>query len=330
MQIARRLYINLSKRVLGDASNSVGGSNTQWRWKSFAATVPSDSAADKRKRKRISKEERREMMEAFVNKYRAMNGGKFPPPKAAMREVGGSYYTVKKIVQELQYNAKIPVDKDTVVKEASAGKAAIRKNKLLTNVEETLSSAKALEHGESEDGQLTNGILLEKELTQKRKPSPELKEIPSDLQTVDGGTSQEAQSLNIVGVEGGDTDSNRDAEAKLDTPIAAEQTFLQEMSGISESDNKDAAAPILEPELETFSRSEEPKNNIKQKDSPMEDFKFDGLKQMDEQKHSLESGKPTRELSNEHKADTQAESKPSMWKNLKSFADGILNMWRKQ
>ncbi|KAJ8554036.1 hypothetical protein K7X08_024714 [Anisodus acutangulus] len=180
----------------------------------------------------------------IANVYRAINGGKFPTPKAAMKEVGGLFYTVKKIVQELQYNAKMPV-----VKEAPTGKAAIRKDKLLTKVTETISSAKALEHGESED----------------------------------------------VGVECGDTDSNREAEAKLETPIAAEQTFLQEMSGISGSDNKDAPETILELELETFSRSEEPENNIKQKDSPMEDFKFDDLKQMDEQKHSLELRKPTRE-----------------------------------
>ncbi|MCD7450073.1 hypothetical protein HAX54_003491 [Datura stramonium] len=330
MQIARRLCINLSKRVLRDVSNSVRGSNTQCRGKSFAATVPSDSAADKRKPKKLSKEERRAMAEAFVNKYRAMNGGKFPPVKATMKEVGGSYYTVKKIVEEMLYNAKMPVDKDTMVKEASAGKAAIRKDNLLSKVEETLSSATALKHEECEDGQLTSVILLEKELNQNWKPSHELKEIPSDRQTVDGGISQESQSLTTSWVEGGDTNSNHEAETKLQTPIAAEQTLLQEISRISESDNKDAAAQVLESEVESFSRSEEPENNIKQKDSPMEDFKFDGLKQMDEQKHSPELEKPTRELSNERKADTQAEGKASLWKNLKSFADGILNMWWKQ
>lgn len=159
-----------------------------------------------------------------------MNGGKFPSTKAAMKEVGGSFYTVKKIVQEMQYNAKMPLDKDTVVKKASARKAAIRKDNLLSKVGETLSSATSLEH---EDGQLTNEILLDKEFNQNWKPSNELKEIPSDRQTVDGGISQETQSLS--GVEVGDTNSNREAEAKLQTPIAAEQILLQEMSRISGS-----------------------------------------------------------------------------------------------
>ncbi|OIT24922.1 PREDICTED: uncharacterized protein LOC109216102 isoform X2 [Nicotiana attenuata] len=321
MQIVRRLSVNLSKRVVDGASNSVRG-------KSFAASaVPSDSAAVKRQRKRVSKDERKAMVEAFVNKYRAMNGGKFPPTKGAMKEVGGSYYTIKKLVQELQYNSRMAVEhKVTVVKEASTGEAATRKDKLLTKVEETLSSATAFKHGECEDGQLTNGILLEKEFTQNRKPSPELKEILSDRQAVDVGISQEAQPLTIRG----DTNSNHEAGAKPQTPIAAEKSFGQEMSRISGSDNKDAATQVLEPELETFSHFEEPETSIKQKVSTMETFKFDGLKLTDEQKHSPELEKPTRELSNEHKADTQAESNSSMWRNLKSLAAGILNMWRKR
>ncbi|XP_009621458.1 uncharacterized protein LOC107767393 isoform X2 [Nicotiana tabacum] len=321
MQIVRRLSINLFKRVVDGASNSVRG-------KSYAAsTVPSDLAAVKRQRKRVSKDERKAMVEAFVNKYRAMNGGKFPPTKKAMKEVGGSYYTIKRLVQELQYNSKMPVEhKVTVVKEASAGEAATRKDKLLTKVEETLSIATALKHGECEDGPLRNGISLEKEFTQNRKTSPELKEILSDRQAVDVGISQEAQPLTIDG----DTNSNYEAGAKPQTPIAAEKSFLQEMSRISGSDNKDAAAQVLEPELETFSHSEEPETNIKQKVSTMETFKFDGLKLTDEKKRSPELEEPTRELSNEHKADTQAESNSSMWRNLKSLAAGILNMWRKQ
>ncbi|KAM3381358.1 hypothetical protein P3S68_006931 [Capsicum galapagoense] len=328
MQIVRRLSVTVSKRVFGDASNSASGLNIQRRGKSFAATVPSDSAEDKSKGKRVSIEERRTMAEAFVNKYRAMNGGKFPSTKVAMREVGGSFYTIKTIVEELQYNAKMPVDKDTVVKEASTRKATVRKDNVLRKVEQTSNSATALEHEECLDGQLTNESLFEKEFNQKWKPSHELKETPSDRQTVDEVISQETQSLTRSGVEGGDINSNREAEAKLQTPIAVEQTLLQ-ISRISGSDNKNAAAQVFESELESFSRSKEPENNIKQKDSPMEDFKFDGLKQMDEPKHSPEPEKPTRELSNEREADTQAESKPSMWKNLKSFADGLLNMWWK-
>lgn len=54
--------------VVGDAASSVRGSKTQCRWRSFAATVPSNSAADRRKQKKVSTEERIAMVQDFVNK----------------------------------------------------------------------------------------------------------------------------------------------------------------------------------------------------------------------------------------------------------------------
>jgi hypothetical protein len=46
------------------------GSNTQWRGKSYAASVPSsDVPSDAQRRKRVSKDERQAMVHSFVNKY---------------------------------------------------------------------------------------------------------------------------------------------------------------------------------------------------------------------------------------------------------------------
>lgn len=36
-----------------------------------------------------------------------MNGGKFPNISLAQKQVGGSYYTVRKIIQELQHKSKM-------------------------------------------------------------------------------------------------------------------------------------------------------------------------------------------------------------------------------
>lgn len=36
-----------------------------------------------------------------------MNAGKFPTASFAVKQVGGSYYTVRKIIQELQYKSKL-------------------------------------------------------------------------------------------------------------------------------------------------------------------------------------------------------------------------------
>ncbi|CAA2996624.1 Hypothetical predicted protein [Olea europaea subsp. europaea] len=40
-----------------------------------------------------------------------MNAGKFPTASDARKEVGGSYYTIRQILQELEYNSKMsPID----------------------------------------------------------------------------------------------------------------------------------------------------------------------------------------------------------------------------
>ncbi|KAK9117792.1 hypothetical protein Scep_015885 [Stephania cephalantha] len=52
--------------------------------------------------KKISKDERRSLLQAFVLQYKASNEGKFPSTTAALKQVGGSYYFVKRTLQELQ------------------------------------------------------------------------------------------------------------------------------------------------------------------------------------------------------------------------------------
>ncbi|TKW28983.1 hypothetical protein SEVIR_3G365400v4 [Setaria viridis] len=52
-------------------------------------------------RVRKSKEERREMVESFINSYRVANDGKFPSVNLTHKEVGGSYYIVREIVRDV-------------------------------------------------------------------------------------------------------------------------------------------------------------------------------------------------------------------------------------
>ncbi|XP_010688725.2 uncharacterized protein LOC104902598 isoform X2 [Beta vulgaris subsp. vulgaris] len=52
----------------------------------------------------LSKLRRKAMIEDYVKKYRSMNAGKFPLAKNVQKHVGGSYYTVKTILQELHHN----------------------------------------------------------------------------------------------------------------------------------------------------------------------------------------------------------------------------------
>ncbi|XP_056692799.1 uncharacterized protein [Spinacia oleracea] len=58
--------------------------------------------------RRISPNERRAIVEEFVNKYRMLNAGKFPTALIIRRQVGGNYYNNKAILQELEYSSKLP------------------------------------------------------------------------------------------------------------------------------------------------------------------------------------------------------------------------------
>ncbi|XP_023773113.1 uncharacterized protein LOC111921761 [Lactuca sativa] len=66
----------------------------------FALAKSNDSAGGKRSRRR-SKEERKEMVEAFIKRYQGSNNGSFPSLRLTRKEVGGSYYTVREVFREL-------------------------------------------------------------------------------------------------------------------------------------------------------------------------------------------------------------------------------------
>ncbi|KAK1388095.1 hypothetical protein POM88_016273 [Heracleum sosnowskyi] len=92
-----------------EISNLARGSRAWCRARSsYAASVPCDAPKVKKTGKRVPIGKRRVMVESFVNRYRGGNSGKFPTVSHAMHEVGGSYYVVKKIMQELEYNSKFP------------------------------------------------------------------------------------------------------------------------------------------------------------------------------------------------------------------------------
>ncbi|GFP96372.1 hypothetical protein PHJA_001781300 [Phtheirospermum japonicum] len=132
------------------------GSNIQWSGRSYAASASSEAHETKKARGRVSKDVRKSMVENFVNKsmrwllllvnsrcsqkdesvtdlYRETNAGKFPTASEAMKDVGGSYYVIREILQELIYNSKISPT-------ASSEKSAIIKKDEIstTNTEEEL------------------------------------------------------------------------------------------------------------------------------------------------------------------------------------------------
>ncbi|XP_020221406.1 uncharacterized protein LOC109804062 isoform X2 [Cajanus cajan] len=86
---------------------SVDPLKVQQRGWSYAASVSSDEPDAQKGRKRVTRQERRAMVESFVNKYRAENAGKFPTISDTKKQAGGGYYVVREIVLELQYKSKM-------------------------------------------------------------------------------------------------------------------------------------------------------------------------------------------------------------------------------
>ncbi|KAI5404932.1 hypothetical protein KIW84_051912 [Lathyrus oleraceus] len=82
--------------------DSVGSSKHQWRgWSHAAACVPSEASDIRWKRgQRVPKHERRAMV--------SIRGcWKTPCNKTYQKEVGGSYYVIREIIQELEYKSKM-------------------------------------------------------------------------------------------------------------------------------------------------------------------------------------------------------------------------------
>ncbi|CAL9159699.1 unnamed protein product [Musa hybrid cultivar] len=103
-----------SKWVFIGLSSALLQLNSRGRCKSFAASVP-PGPFKPQKGKRLTKQERRTLVKSFVDKYRASNAGRFPAVTYVLRETGGSYYSLKLIVQEIEYNNKLSsLNKGTV------------------------------------------------------------------------------------------------------------------------------------------------------------------------------------------------------------------------
>ncbi|KAL6504369.1 hypothetical protein OROGR_026292 [Orobanche gracilis] len=120
--------------VLIETSNLECRSNTRWCGRSYTVSASSANRENKKGRRGISKDVRKSMLENFVNKYREMNAGKFPTTSEAMKDVGGSYYIVRVILQELKHNFKMSsLDITDTSSQRSAPK---KKDEISTNIGE--------------------------------------------------------------------------------------------------------------------------------------------------------------------------------------------------
>ncbi|XP_027125130.1 uncharacterized protein LOC113768311 isoform X1 [Coffea eugenioides] len=325
--------------AFAETSNLVGGSKLQWRRSSFAVSAASDSSSEARKgRKRVSKDERRSMVESFVHRYRVLNLGKFPTVSEAQREVGGSYYTVRMLVQELQYKSQMPAinTKESEIEAETKRKVELSiiigdvlRNQIATE-EDTIAYTQEIVKTPLRDSESTKGELEisdylikvseapirkktagESELTETTVPS--VAQTSSDIEALKNESPPLRTSWEKQAVHKNDSLPESDEHPKQDSsPSVSEEEISFSKTGTSSarSDKSEALSDGSD------SRNEEPECDvIKFKDNQLE--------------QSPEPEKLTRDLSKEQTDDADSPIESFTWKSLKSLADGFLNMWRK-
>lgn len=111
MQASARLSYSVASRkvIAGVSIASPRSCYRTSRGKAHAAPLPAQEPPPKGQ-KRITKQERRVRIVEFVENYRASNEGKFPTVKNICQQIGGGYYAVRELLQEMKYNhAKLPL-----------------------------------------------------------------------------------------------------------------------------------------------------------------------------------------------------------------------------
>lgn len=170
-----------------------------WVGQTFALATSNDSGGRK-SRIRRSKEERKTMVESFINKYQKSNNGNFPSLNLTHKEVGGSFYTVREIVREIiQENrvlgpAKLFSEEDNsgFPEQHPVGSISFDpKNGLPLS-----DKAQAVTHTASDHDQITSGEHIFNFSPQFHGPEPVVldnKQIvnrPSDADEKDGGSDE--------------------------------------------------------------------------------------------------------------------------------------------
>ncbi|PIA35338.1 hypothetical protein AQUCO_03500021v1 [Aquilegia coerulea] len=279
--IYKRVFTHIS-----NASNTPCCRPTSFPSSSTPQTLP----------KRVSKHQRRTMLKAFVDKYRASNQGKYPTPSAARKQVGGSYYVVKKILQEIEYNSQ----RSTVV---------------LNTI---------------------NEAPFEKVVPQEEcPPSPEATEIPRSATGEDLtssahslGLKDDSQTVAITNMDMDEAPSSTN-QTKEETLGTTEMPVLKEAVNASNSDETHSHFKTLKSKEVSHIGIENPEENQAVTSEGSLDLNEPKIVQEDDQE-AFKSSSLKRDIARkETEEDHSLPMRATVWGNLKSLADGIINMWRK-
>lgn len=275
--------------VFDEVAKAIHGANMQWRARSYAASVPSHMPKSHKAQKRVSKDDRRAMVESYVNKYRETHAGKFPSISDARKQVGGNYYFIRKIVQELEYKSKIS--------SSNSG----NKKKELPIVSEPLVKVKNMSTGGAMSDMRTQCDPRAVPLNDVGDTSYRYLEVEGGLQTCEKMVSQEFG--NPISPKHFQEHSDADGTQAAESHMRKHETKNVSHPGLVEAEND-------QEKLSAFKRVMDADHSKHNEGSPYLD------------KHE-------KDISSTHADGAELPKKSTVWGSLKSFADGLVSMWRK-
>ncbi|PQQ05600.1 uncharacterized protein Pyn_11985 [Prunus yedoensis var. nudiflora] len=215
----------------GNANAAAAEADAEAEAEAEAVAEAPDPNVRRVKGKRLSKAERQAMLEPFVNKYRAMNAGAFPTASCAKKELGGSYYVVKSMLQELQYKAKMspwsPVTFDMPKQE-------VREIESLALVEENSNSQVSAHASTQTDSEATCDADL---------PGQE------DVGEIESLTQGEENSISEVSADSG---VQNDSEETYDTDLPGQEEVgeIESLTGVEDNSTYGVSADASGSHLE--------------------------------------------------------------------------------
>ncbi|KZV57923.1 hypothetical protein F511_12529 [Dorcoceras hygrometricum] len=339
-QFGRHGVIKTSNTWLDKVSFEVSDvwpeSIVQCRGKSMTASVPSDASKTRKAGKRVPKDVRKSMVEKYVDNYRTLNAGKFPTVSDAKKNVGGCYYVVRQILQELEYNSSLNIGLQEVsrtrkpeevissVKHSfdvqvpgsdsrseadsfdtqSVTKLDMESGLLTMNVDTSSSPAESDSSFFSDIKRKT--VFVGKKVV-KEKPLSEAEELSSSYATVDESIlnlqTEQLSSLNIELEEEPQSLNSLENDKSKDGSSQSHR-LMDDCEGSMHRDNGSPETNLKETASDDFL-----KYNVLNPDDNKQKSRILEI-------HEWESHKVPAPA-------TEPENKPSMWQNLKSFANAL-------
>lgn len=313
----------VSLALIGNIGKDVSSGT---RLKRSFAVAASDESVDKPKRC-ISKLERRKLVEEFVNRFVASNAGKFPKVSHVRKVTGGSFYVIREIVQELQYNHKMSLQKSEKLVEATERNdvTELSCNLNTDSGDRHIKDNEAVEQFEVEPVLNSSGSenALEEEL--KCSPSTEIScKSKSSCKLGAGSEYSQAEDAETTGFEVKPLLSSSDSEIAFreelicSSSIHSNENIIEEVKKYSIDKQNDSSDKIQYENLTSQESSTIRVMDIRSSVS----IKI-GVKQSSDKVSKSDSNNS---IALKEEADSQKGS--NIWTSLKSLADGIVNFWK--